>query len=310
MAVLAFAAGERAGAQTLTNDPFKNLPSEVTAPTEDPDSIQLAFDLVFELPLPGPLPHGGPRIQGNEIEIPVAGGRAVLPLALLEESSVLVTESGSGAAAVDEEWSVSESGRLRFRVDPTGWIRAEKRCKRCERGWKKKWKLRALGAAAAPPLAVGNQVCFGALDNRVYCVKERNGHRRWASQVGGRVTQRLVHWPGPPLDEDDPTEDDGRARGAVVAVLERGARLVLLAEDDGVAIGQLQFGATNGKIVNVPLATPDGRLVLARQGYADSDAKLLVYRLEPATRLREDPADGEADEGKSAPSLQPFQDSW
>ena len=210
---------------------------------------------------------------------------ALLPATLPPDAEARISpESGTGPGE-GSPWVEREDGKLRFRVEPEGFVRAEKSCRRCKRGWKKKWKLRLPAAAEAPPVTVGKLVCVGALDNRVYCLKARNGHRRWTADVGGRVSQPLVHWPGPPEAEE--------RRGALLAVLEGGSSLALLGAEDGKTIGSLEFGAAEGKIVDVPLAAPDGRLVLARQGYADSDAVLAVYRLEPS-RIDLYATDGEA----------------
>lgn len=297
-AVLALLAASQVAGQTLSSDPFENLPLAVEPAAHDPDSAQLAFKLLDEIPLPGPLPGPGPRLVEDAIEIPVAGGTARIPLSLEGEPRIADPETAAGSGPTTGPatpvWVENEPGKLRFGADGAGWLRAERRCRRCERGWKKEWKLRVPGLAGAPPLVVGKNVCFGALDNRVTCVRAGNGHRRWTVDVGGRVLQPLVYWPGP-----EPAPDERRRRpkrhppGAVLAVIERGAQLAVIAADDGLRLGGVSFDTGRGKLVSFPLATQDGRIVVARQGYAETDASLLVYSLQPAPKPAT-PAEGAA----------------
>lgn len=294
LALAAWAAPAPAAAQPISSDPFENPELDVAAAAE-PDAAQLAFKLLAEIALPGPLPGPGPRLGHDAIEIAVAGGTAQLPL-LLDQPPRIETSTGPAPEPPAETRVEGRRGEVRFRADPEGWLRAERRCDRCSHGWKKDWKLRAPGLAPAAPLVVGKQVCFGSLDNSVTCVRTRNGHRRWSVDVGGRVLEPLVYWPGsapaegaPRRKRSDPGPD------GVLAVIEHGAELVVLAADRGKRRASLSFTSGNGRLVHVPLATADGRVIVARQGYAEADASLRVYALQaaPPPVLPPTPATGE-----------------
>jgi len=283
-----------APAQTLKNDPFANLPTEVAGSSAPRPT--LVFQLVAEIPLPGPLPGPGPRWNGETVEIAVAGGTAVVVPEPDAIPRLVPGASGGEDDPAEESWVENSRGKLRFRTDSDGWVRAEKRCKRCKRGWKKKWRLRGTGAPGLSPLVVDRRVCYGGLDNRVYCNKTRNGHRIWAVDVGGRVSDRLVHWSGVRMG----MQSDLRlaavspdAVTAILAILEQGSELVVLTQADGYRIGSLKLASGEGKLVSVPVTTPDGRIVVARQSYAEADASLLVYRLIPPIVI-EAPSPGES----------------
>ncbi len=267
-------------AQILSADPFENPPL-AGKQDRDPAPPQLIFRLLAEIPLPGPLPGVGPRWTGETIEIPVAGGIAALPLDSEGAPRILPEAAGVDAAPGGEGWAENARLGMRFRADPSGVVWAEKRCGGCPRGWKKKWQLRAAGVSPAPPLAVGKYVYFGSLDNRVFCVRARNGHRVWAVDVGGRVARPLVSWTPPPDLAAAATPSPTAPRAAVLAVLEEGAELLALSDRDGARIAGMKLVAGQGKLVSVPLATPDGRLAVARQNYAETDAALLLLRLVP-----------------------------
>ena len=268
-------------AQTLSSDPFESLPTALKEGDDSHDRRQLTFRLIDEIPLPGPLPGGGPRWSGETIEIPVAGGIARLDPTPGAEPRLTLADAPQQLAADPQRWVENDRGRLRFSADEAGYVHGEKRCKRCSRGWKKKWKLRVAGVSPAPPLVTGKRVCFGSFDNRAYCVKARNGHRVWVVGVEGRVSQPLVRWMSSStlvLARRKKTRK-GPEESAILATLEQGSELLALSERDGLRIAGMKLRAGEGEIVSVPLATPDGRVVLARQGYADADAALLIYRL-------------------------------
>jgi len=283
-------------AQSLSSDPFEVLPAAPEA--EAAPEPMLRLGLVAEIPLPGPLPGAGPRWTGREVEVPVAGGVALVPPEPGAEARVSVG-SDTAADPAPDGWVQDSAGRRRYAVDERGWLRAQRRCPRCTSGWKGAWKLRAAGAPGVPPLLVEHRVCFGSLDNRVQCVRARNGHRTWSVEVGGRVRRPLALWCAVPAGADI-NEDVKKKRKKkeeaeppeptrlLLAVLDQGSELLLLAASDGHRVAALKLPPSVGALVGVPLTTPDGLLVLARQDYAESAAALLVYRVEspPPARPR------------------------
>lgn len=275
---------------TLGQDPFdpSNLPP-VTSPTSESSVPRLLFELLAEMPLPGRLTEGSPQLVGDEVRVPVAGGVAVWPL---EQGVLPRVEPPPPEAAPppDGAWAVDAAGRFRCRTLPEGWVVAERRCGHCRTGWKSAWKLRLAGSSRPPPLIHDGRVYFGALDNQVYSVKQRNGHRVWATDVGARASSPLVLWIGEmPATPEASSRRKKARRGStrVTAILvvpgETSSRreLVALGAAHGQKIGTLALTDDQGTWVGVPLATPDGKLVLARQKYSD-EALLMLYRVAPA----------------------------
>jgi hypothetical protein len=280
------APGARAQASS-SEDPFADLsvPGPGAEPAKPPQS-QLAFVLLGEIALPGPLPGAAPRWTGSRIEIPVAGGIAALapdPGAIPELLPAAAPEPAADAAAAPDRWTVDSRGRLRFGPLDGGFVVAEKRCNGCASGWKRRWKLRVPGSGAAPPLVHRGRVFFSALDNRIYCVKARNGHRVWAADVGGRVSERLVLAAAPP-GKGEKTERD-----VVLAVPDDGSQLLGLDAKSGVQLARATFGPDEGSLVGVPLTVPGGKIAVARQKYTETEASLLLYRLVEPEPVEEDP---------------------
>ncbi len=266
-------------APTYPEDSFADL-----APTTErerlPAAPQLTFRLEGEIPLPGPLPGHSPRLRDGElVSIAVAGGSVVAdvatraaPVRVEEPAGRLPPETGSA-------WVPDSEGRWRYRAGPSGSLEAERRCRRCKAGFKRGFKLRVPGRTVAPPLVVGRRVYFGTLDNRLYCIKARSGHRVWLADVGGRVSAPLASWSGR-LEGSAPRE-----LSAIVVVPDSGARLVAIESERGVEVASLRLGDGEGQLVGGALATAAGRIVVARQKYAETEASLLVYRLsEPQPR--------------------------
>jgi outer membrane protein assembly factor BamB len=181
----------------------------------------------------------------------------------------------------DEESSLSPDGKVRCRTIESGWILAEKKCARCKRGWRKKWRLRASGSAFARPLVTDRRIFYGTTDNRVYCVKRGNGHRVWVTDVEGRVLRplELVRVPLPP----DPRYIMGIkavALDLVLVVPDDGASMMALDARNGERVATFEL-PENETLIGGPLATPHGKIAVARQRYNAQDAALLFFDLEP-----------------------------
>jgi hypothetical protein len=277
--LLAFSPPPQAQTETYTNDPFQNLPA--TSPRPDvPAPPRMTFLLAAEIPLPGPLPAAGPRARGELVEIAVAGGTVVTRAEADATPEFVPPSRVVGDARDASPWVQDERGRLRYRATLGGAIEAQRKCRRCKAGWKKRWSLRVTGQALAPPLVGGRFVYFGSLDNRVYCVKARNGHRVWMADVGARVSSPVVRWSGV---ISAPSPDGGatssRELSLILAVPDGGSELIALDGASGQQVAVVRLGDGDGKLVGGPLATPDGRIVVALQKYAATSASLMVYRL-------------------------------
>jgi hypothetical protein len=292
-----------AQSQTYSNDAFRDLPP-TSRRADGPPVPKMAFLLEAEIPLPGPLPGAGPRLRGELVEIPVAGGTVLTRPAPGAIPSLVASSDVGEAGPEATPWVEDQRGRLRYRAVPGGALEAQRRCKRCKAGWKGTWKLRVPGNTLAPPLIGERHIYFGALDNRVYCVKARNGHRVWVTDLGARVSSPLVSWRGSiggsPLDDTTSPQEE---LSLILAVPDGGAELTAIDSQRGLPVASLRLEDDEGKLVSGPLATPDGRIVVARQKYAETEASLMVYRLrefvQPEPHSGEEPplppADGSND---------------
>lgn len=232
---------------------------------------RMTFRQLTDISLPGPLPGSGPRLVNGEIEIPVAGGVAIS--GWREGAKPRIVRPASASEAGPLEWSYSPKGDFRCSVLESGHILAQKGCRDCGKRWRKKWKLRVAGSDMAPPLLTGNRAFFGGLDNRVYCVKRRNGHRVWDSDIPGRASQPLAMW----------------RRGGIAESAEE-VELIILVPDDGRSIIALDAATgsraaaydlpqNGGQLKGSPIVTTDGKIVVARQLYAAAQASLMVFDL-------------------------------
>ena len=121
------------------------------------------------------------------------------------------------------------------------------------------------------------RVYYGAADNRVYGVKRKNGHRLWVTAVDGRVLRPLALWVDP-----DASTPPGIA--AILAVPEPGKEMIVLDAFSGSPVLHYRLADEGDKVVGDPLTTPEGYVILARQGYTEDDAGLIVLKLVHAPR--------------------------
>ncbi len=130
-----------------------------------------------------------------------------------------------------------------------------------------------------PPLVVDRRVYIGGLDNHVYSLKAKNGHRVWAVDIDGRISTPLMLWRG---EIREPTAKDPLATRELTLILvvpASGSQMVALESERGRQVASMRLPEGGGKLVSGPLATLDGKVVVARQQYAESEASLMVYRL-------------------------------
>ena len=260
---------------------YSQQPSDEFPPRTEPRPKlrlpELAFRLAATLHLPGPLAESTLRLCADQVEVEVPGGTArVRPAAEAEVQSAVAPTC---TPPTPGDWREDAAGRRRFRAHPEGYLECQRRCRHCSSGWKRGYRLRVPGRVVSPPLVFEDRVFFGAMDNRVYAIEARNGHRLWLADTAGRVSWPLARFTlEAATDRDDPSASP--VHDLVLVVPDHGRELIALAALDGERAGGVKFGEDEGKLVSGPLVVEDGRIVLAQQRYAAEDAALLVYRVE------------------------------
>ncbi len=268
-------------AQTMLPDqPFgdTSIPGGIRGP--EAALPRLVFRLHADIALPGPLPGDPPRLlDGTRVEIPVAGAIAVAepdPGAAPRLRPRGATSAEPAPAPTD--WVLSPNGRRRFRTTPEGRVLSQKCCAVDRRSWYRVWKLRIPGGTIAPPLVTQRYVFIGALDNQLYALRVRNGHRVWVADVGARISTPMAL---ATIEARVPGETEERLLELVLAVPDGGSELIALDSRTGQRVAGFRLAEDGGRLVGAPLALEDGRVVVARQKYDRSEASLIVLELTP-----------------------------
>jgi putative pyrroloquinoline-quinone binding quinoprotein len=260
-------------------------------PRRGPSPPPLRFVQVAEIPVPGPLPGGSLRLEGEGVRVPLAQGEAIVPLSPGAPAQVL-QDGISRDPSSNEDWTLAPDGRHRYGAPSPGFIEAERRCRLCKRGWNRMWRVRVGAAVPSAPLVFGRRVCYAALDNQVYCLRADNGHRAWATDVGDRVSRPLALWTGPAHPEGDASvgTDGSPVLQLLLVVPDGGEALLALDTYDGRRLAAYEIPASQGRLVSSAVVAPDGRVAVARQGYQDQEAAIEVLALVAA---EERPASGD-----------------
>jgi len=276
-----------------------------------PRGRQWSLALERQIPLPGPLPAGTPRLTEAGVELLVAGGTALVDWNQGLRLSVAPGSTAADNAAEAESWATSPNGKYRFQAQGDGWIVAQKRCKRCRKPpWRRKWKLRVSGTAPVAPVATDKRVFFGAMDNRIYSLRVRNGHRVWATDIKGRPLRGLVlaHWqPPPPLgsEEFDPPEPPAEPLELILAIPGDGHQLLALNAETGAKVADFTVDPAKGRLVGQPVMTIDGAILVGRSDYDEEQAALVVLRLKQVAGVPSGKSDDVEYTGPPAPDRSP-----
>jgi hypothetical protein len=268
------------GSGTTETSPYLEPPPDAGDGSDGGPSV--AFRVITEISLPGPLPGAGPRLVEGRLLTPVSGGIASSGWDAAAEVVVSASPPDPQPGVRGEpRWSVAPDGRIRVTVLESGHLLAQKRCKRCRAGWRKKWKLRLAGSVTAPPLVTEERVYFGALDNRVYSLKRKNGHRVWEVDVQGRASREILRWQGAvlPAGQSDERPWEGEPLDVLLVVPDHGTELFALDARSGAKVASYDLADDEGRLIGAPALTPDGKIVVARQKYAPEDASLMVFEL-------------------------------
>ena len=227
----------------------------------------LTFERVGEIALPGPLAGSTAWVADGRVAVPVEGGVATVD----PETSATVTTVPGAVIRIPGEWVVSPDGKRRYRTTPEGRVEAERRS-RSRRGWSRSWHLRAPNSIPAPPILIGPRLCFSGLDDRVTCVRAKNGHRLWTVDLGDRLSRPLSAWPA--------VDTEGADRSILLAVPDDGATVTALDAYDGRKIATYELPPQH-HFASPAVVVAGDQIAIARKGYDDREAALVLLRLVP-----------------------------
>lgn len=271
---IVLAGGSMLAAQTIggarIGDSPDNYPTALPRRTEATlPALRFVEDARLDL---GAAQGGGAiSVDGNRVRVALDEGPAYFAV---DESIRRLDARPAWTPEPAVGWVIGPDGRSRYRALPEGWIEMETKGRR---RWKPRWSLRVAGGTPAPPLSIGVLLFFGSLDNQVYSVRADNGHELWRADLFGRVSWPLLPWQGTLRTGE--TEPIGAE--LVLAMPDDGSRLVALDSYDGRRAATLEL-PEGYALVPPARVLADGRVVALRQGYAEDDLSLVVYRLEPA----------------------------
>jgi outer membrane protein assembly factor BamB len=227
----------------------------------------LVFERLGEIALPGPLGEQPGFLADGLVVLPVDGGWARMsPEADATPSIVSAVEQPARS-----EWVTAQDGKHRYRTTQEGLVFAEHRS-HVHKTWVKSWRIVAPNSIMAPPILLGPRLCYAGLDDRVTCVRASNGHRLWAVDLGDRLSRGLACWPacgGPTVDGE-----------VLLVVPDDGASVIALDAYDGRRIATFELPA-NQRFASPALVAAHERIAIARKGYGDKEAALLLLRLTP-----------------------------
>jgi hypothetical protein len=294
--ILAAAAIVPAPAISQTLGPAPESPNRYPAalpPRKTPPLPPVSFKIVNSVALEGLLPGDGPGLDGGRIIVETAGGRRQLTQDLLAPIDGEPTADGTTPGAPDSEtspWVISDDGRYRVRTSRPGRVEAEKRGSIRRERWHRAWSLRVPNGTLAPPVISGERVFFGALDDRVHCVRLRNGHLVWVSDVDDRVSHPLAVWRGPvPVSEASGGKGAPTQAVLLLVVPDSGKNLLALDPYDGRRVARFEPEKQETSLLAPALVLADGRIALAQQRFETAEAALVVLAVE--FRERETKAD-------------------
>jgi hypothetical protein len=227
----------------------------------------LVFERLGEIVLPGPLGARSGWVTDGLVVIPVEGGWA--RVAPETDATPSIVSAIDVPAPV--EWIASSDGKRRFRTTPEGRVEAEHRS-RARKKWVSSWKLVAPNSILAPPILIGPRLCYAGLDDRVTCVRASNGHRLWTVDLGDRLSREVTGWPD---------HGDRAPEGEVLLVVpDDGASVIALDAYDGRRIATFDLPATH-RFASPALVVSHDRIAIARKGYDDREAALVLLKLTP-----------------------------
>jgi len=238
------------------------------------------FESLGEIALPGPLAGAPAFVAGDSVAVPVAEG-----IARVDAEPGASPDVAAGTAPVPEAWVVAASGKRRYRTTQEGIVEAQK-WSGVRKRWVRDWKIVAPNSFLAAPVVVGPRLCYAGLDDLVTCVRASNGHRLWAVDVGDRISRSLARWPSKAPDEREDTRERAVEGALLLVVPDDGASVIALDAYDGSRVAHFDLPATH-RFASSALVLSGDRIAVARKGYEDKEAALVLLRLTPAAKPKE-----------------------
>ena len=266
---LAFAQYGSTGQQVEPN----NYPPAL--PDRHGPAPRYVFEPLGEIAIPGPLGEAPAYVLGDEVAVPVASG-----IARVKPELDAAPRIDTSAVPATDPWITEPGRKRRYRTTLEGIVEAESWSKIRKR-WVRRWKIVAPNSFLAPPVLVGPRLCYAGLDDLVTCVRASNGHRLWAIDTGDRVSRPISRWPTLPPDPKHAKGERGVEGEILLVVPDSGASVIALDAYDGTRVAVFDLPAPR-RFASPALVVPGDRIALARKGYEDSEAALVLLRLTPS----------------------------
>ena len=264
------------GTTTTTEPQPNNYPPALPARRTPPP--RYVFEPLGEIALPGPLGEAPASVDGETVAVPVEGGIARVAAELGATPAV-----APGVPVETSEWEISPDGKHRYRTTAEGIVESQRKT-RLKGRWVRRWKIVAPNSFVAPPVLVGPRLCYAGLDDMVTCVRASNGHRLWSVDLGDRISRPIAKWPpGGTATGRSPNSDASVEGGLLLIVPDSGATIVALDAYDGSRVATYDLPA-QGRFASSALVLPEGGIALARKGYDDAEAALVLLKLAPAPK--------------------------
>lgn len=266
-----------ARAQTVYSESYPDNYPPPLPKRQGPQPPPIVLEWDGEIRVSGPLRAGPLALRADYVLLPTPDGAIRVELGGENETTRLTGER-SGPELDRFRWIVARNGRFRWRTAPEGGLIVEKR--RNERAeWKKSWRLSTPAPLSSPPTQVGRRLVYTTSDGRAHAVRLSNGHRLWATDLGERVSAATAVWSGSLSPSDAARGSAGEAYFLLLVVPDSGTALLAIDVYDGRVLARGSIPGGRGRLVSAPLLLTNGRIAVARQGYALEDAALGFFRV-------------------------------
>lgn len=248
----------------------------------DDSPVALRFVELRQIELPGPLTERGLRLGegADRFILEVRGGWARAGWG--DRAEVEISDEAPQPFSSGDGW-LYWGQKFRYRTDSDGWLVAQKSCRWCRKKYRRLWKLRVSGHSVAPPLVDERRIVYASMDNQIYGIRRRNGHRLWVADIGERVSRPLM---AAPLHIPGQNPENGPI--VILVVPDDGQRILALDALNGTVASTFTLSNPDDRLVGSPIVTPEGLLLVARQGYDPRSASVIVLALAPPEPAKSD----------------------